>query len=350
MFKKRHGGRRSPNILFVIFRLCLSLTIFSVLLFGVYSAYKNFSGIDPLKVEPKTLLATFLSSDEAIKVVDKVLGFKIPGIDKGSIPLVDKNQTIPADIKKEVTQSSADTKVADFSFMLVADSHNDNDYLRRAISQANRSNKKIEFIIGLGDYTDVGTVGEMQRAKKEFDEGGLRYFLVPGDHDLWDSRNRQALPTQNFQQVFGPTFQSFDFKGFKFILVDNSDNYLGLGQAQMDWLTTLLRQSKESNSSKTFVFLQEPLYHPSSDHVMGKVEDKLKVQASDLKKMFKESGVMEVFAGDLHYFTRYQDPDTGLKMTTVGALTSQRNTQAPRFAIVTVYTDVSYDIEDVEVR
>lgn len=307
--------------------------------------------MDPLKIEPKTLVAGFLSSDEVVKVVDKVLGFKIPGLDKGTSPLIDKNQIIPADLKKAVSNNPpAQQKIVDFSFMLVADSHNDNSYLKRAMSQVNKSKKKVEFIIGLGDYTDVGTIGEMQLTKKEFDEGGIRYFLVPGDHDLWDSRNRQAPPTENFQQVFGPPYQSFDFKDFKFILINNSDNYLGLGQAQMEWLTNLLKQLKDNNSSKILVFLQEPLYHPSSDHVMGKVEASLKVQAGDLKKMFKENGVMEVFAGDLHYFTRYQDPDTNLKMTTVGALTSQRNTQAPRFAIVTIYTDGSYDVEDIEVK
>jgi len=37
-------------------------------------------------------------------------------------------------------------------------------------------------------------------------------------------------------------------------------------------------------------------------------------------------------------------------MTVVGALTSTRNTQAPRFAVVDVYDDGSYNVKDQEIK
>ena len=99
-----------------------------------------------------------------------------------------------------------------------------------------------------------------------------------------------------------------------------------------------------------FTFVHEPLYHPSSARIMGKSEDNLKKEAKSLAKSLKDAGIKELFAGDIHYFTRYQDPDSGLAMTTVGAVASQRNTQNPRYAVVHVYEDLSYDVEDVEIR
>jgi len=111
---------------------------------------------------------------------------------------------------------------------MVADSHNDNVDLQKAINQAKQLHSDLAFIIGLGDYTDVGTIDELKSAKNKFDLASLRYFLVPGDHDLWDARNRSLPAISNFKEVFGPNFQSFTFNNFSFLLLDNSDDYKGL--------------------------------------------------------------------------------------------------------------------------
>ncbi|KKQ14068.1 MAG: hypothetical protein US28_C0040G0009 [Candidatus Daviesbacteria bacterium GW2011_GWA1_36_8] len=77
---------------------------------------------------------------------------------------------------------------------------------------------------------------------------------------------------------------------------------------------------------------------------MGKVTPKLKNQADHLIDIFKKGGVEEVFSADTHFYSRYQEPKSMLNMTTVGAVTSDRNPQTPRFAIVEVYTDGSYNV------
>jgi len=207
------------------------------------------------------------------------------------------------------------------------------------------------FIIGLGDYTEVGTLDELEKAKKEFDQSGIRYFLAAGDHDLWDARDKQQDPTENFKTVFGLTYQSFSYKNAFFIIIYNSDNYLGVSDVQLAWIKEQLNKAQSQSEIETiFVFLQEPLYHPSSNRIMGKTEDKLKEQAKNLTKILKEGKVKEVFAGDIHFFTRYQEPETGLAMTTIGAVASTRNTQAPRYGIVTVYGDGNYMVEDIEIK
>ncbi|MBI2018926.1 metallophosphoesterase [Candidatus Daviesbacteria bacterium] len=326
MFRK-HSGRKSANPIFILFRFILSLIIFTILLGGVYSAYKHFSGLDPLKLDPKSV------ANEALTLLSKV---KI-----GDQKLLPQNLTASTPVPKTSPKSV-------FKFLLVADSHSDNNNLQKAISQAKQIFPDIQFVIGLGDYTEVGTLDEMQKAKKEFDEANLRYFLIPGDHDLWDSRDKNQPPLTNFRQIFGPTYQSFSLHNFKFILLDNSDNYLGIDEVQLKWVAGELERSKDEQVKAIFVFVHEPLFHPSSDHIMGRVEKELKNQARSL--IFALVGVKKVFAGDTHYFSQYNEPETNLSMVTIGAVGTERNPQLPRFAVVTVFEDGSTMVDDVEIK
>ncbi|MBI2600951.1 metallophosphoesterase [Candidatus Daviesbacteria bacterium] len=321
--------------------------MFSILGFGLYSAYVQFSGTDPLKIDPKALILSAVSSDETVQIVDKVFGFKLPDNIAGkNMPI------IPNSAIDQSANQKTQAKNTLFSFMLIADSHNENSYLEKALSQAKTGKSNLAFVIGLGDYTQVGTIEELQAAKKELDKNSLRYFVVPGDHDHWDARNKQLESTTNFKQVFGVNYQSFIFQGIKFILIDNSDNYKGVDTEQLKWLENELENTKtnQKDLKSILVFVHTPLSHPSSDHVMGRVEKELRHQARNLSILFKEYGVRKVFAGDVHFFTDYTDSETGLDMMTIGAAASQRNTQAPRFAIVNVYDDGNISVEDMEIR
>ena len=342
MFGRKHyQGRRSANPLFMFFRLILSLTIFLVLLGGVYSAYRHFSGIDPLKLDPQALLRSALEAKTPQQLMAVLSSLKVNKFDNKLL-----NQANLGNFTKSVPA----TQAAVFKFLLVTDSHNDNANLRQAISQAKQAYPNLSFIIGLGDYTDVGTLDELQAAKKEFDLAGLRYFLLAGDHDLWDSRNRNLPSDTDFKQVFGPTYQSFIHQGFLLLLLDNSDNYQGFGSAQLDWLGKELEKGKQEQTKGMLVFMTEPLYHPSSDHYMGKVEKNLKQQAQSMIFLLRAAGVKKIFAWDTHYFSEYEEPQTKLPMMTVGAIVADRNPQVPRYAIVTVYEDGSTRVDDVEIK
>ncbi len=326
MFGRRK--KRSGNLAFVIFRLLLSLVMFGILLTGVYTAYKHFSGIDPIAADPKALVASLLKFLPSPKQI------------------VRESKPQPSEVKEvKSTQTSPGQLL--FTFGLFADSHNDNELLKKALHQVG----EISFIIGLGDYTDVGTFEELQNAKKVLDEGKIRYFVIPGDHDLWDARDKQKEPTFNFSQVFGSPWQSFEFEGVVFLLLNNSDNYQGFGETQLQRLQEELERFKKSNNVKFILaFVHEPLYHPSSDHIMGRVEPSLKDQAKKVAKILKEEGVKKVFAGDIHFFSQYSEPETILPMVTIGAVTTQRNSQTPRFARVKVFDSGETIVEDVEIK
>lgn len=323
----RHRIRRSSNIFFVIFRLMLSLIMFAVLLAGVYSAYKHFSGLDPLNLNPQTLISSLIKT----KTLQQVLpsGRQILGQNQAS------------------SQPAASSYL--FRFMMFADSHSDNVSLQKALNQARANYPDLKFAIGLGDYSEVGTVQELQDTKSVLDSYGLRYFLAVGDHDLWDSRDKQKQPLANFTSVFGPDFQSFTQDNLKLIVLNNADNYTGLGDEQIKWLTSELEKAGNEKTA-VIIFLHEPLYHPSSDHVMGRVGKNLKLEAKGLILQLKEAGVKKVFAADTHYFSEYEEPESKLPMVTVGAVTGDRNPQAPRFAIGYVFEDGNIKVEDVEIR
>lgn len=350
MFGKQHyHSRRSPNILFVILRLVLSGVMLLVLLGGLYAAYKQFSGLDPLKLDPLAVAHNvfaartpqqFIKALPSLKIASKGVSAKKQALDK----------SVKTDNQSTVLSDQETSKPVAFKFLLVADSHSDNADLIKAINQAKSISPDLQFIIGLGDYSDVGTIGELKKAKKVFDGAGLRYFLIPGDHDLWDCRNRELVPTDCFKEVFGSPYQSFVFENFKFLLLDNSDNYKGFDSNQLQWVTDELEKTKQEGGKGIFVFMHEPLYHPSSDHVMGSVEKSLKTQAGGMIFQLKDAGVKEVLYGDIHYFSQYSEPKTGLNMMTIGAVTVERNPQAPRFAVATVFEDGSIGVEDVEIK
>lgn len=343
--QEQHPVKRGRSLPFIIFRTMLSLTMLSILIFAIYTALKEFSGVDPVKADPKLMLLSVVTSEEAEKIINTLFGVELPK----EIPFVGSIIPSIAVIQPDQPNNLATTKIEAplFHFAVVADSHNDNKNLEKALIQARYRGAK--FVIGLGDYTEVGSVEELQAAKSIFDASGIPYYLTIGDHDMWASRNERKLSTTFYNQVFGTAYQSFGDSGVRFILINNADNYLGIDSLQWKWLEEELQTNRQSYL-QVFAFMQEPIYHPSSDHIMGKVNKNVSDQATSLVQLFDAAEIGEVFAGDAHFHTRYIEPTTGLKMTVAGAVVAERNAQQPRFLLVDVYSDGSYNIEDVEIE
>lgn len=345
---RRHSGK-SKNPIYMVFRLILSLVMFAILLGGIYAAYKHFSGLDPLKLDPQAVFSNILKAKTPQQFLLALSSIKVPQSLSNQINQKISDRNNDKNILQDLTKQSGSGKVA-FKFLLVADSHSDNANLQKAINQAKQGNPDLAFIIGLGDYTEVGTLDELKKAKTEFDLAGLRYFLTAGDHDLWDSRDKQKDPGANFREIFGPTYQSFTYENFRFLILFNSDNYLGISDEQKNWLNLELEKAKSDQALGIFVFVHEPFFHPSSDHIMGRVESSLKEEARNIVRKLKDFDVKKVFAGDTHYFSEYSESETNLSMVTVGAITIERNPQAPRYAVVTVFEDGNTGVEDIAIK
>ncbi|HSX19068.1 MAG TPA: metallophosphoesterase [Candidatus Saccharimonadales bacterium] len=237
---------------------------------------------------------------------------------------------------------------------LVADSHTENDLLAKALFQLKAAN--VDFVIGLGDYTNVGTVLELTAAKKAFDHSGFKYYLIPGDHDGWESREKNEGNITNFEKVFGTaTTQTFDVQGVQFNLVDNSDIYKGISPG--DW--SLVTGSLSKPARLRLVFAHKTPFHPDSAHIMGEDSPEVARQAKDFLALMegpkgpnepKGPKVDGFFSGDLHFFARFNSPSGSVRITTIGAVTSQRNFQGPRFGILKIYSDYTWDVLDQEIH
>lgn len=254
---------------------------------------------------------------------------------------------------------------------LVSDSHNDNLFLAEALAELKLQN--VAFVIGLGDYTDIGTTKELLAAKKVFDDSHLKYYVLPGDHDLWDGRNQQLeegsgsakTALDNFGNVFGQQSFVHEENKVKFIGIDNSDIYRGIDEAGWQQLNSLkLRvdssrklQEKETvnrepktDNRLTFVMAHKTPFHPDSNHVMGQDSAKVADQAKKFMGLMEQKKVDGFFSGDLHFFAKFKSPSGFVRMTTIGAVDADRNFQGPRYAVLTVYDDYSWEVEDVEIR
>lgn len=204
-------------------------------------------------------------------------------------------------------------------FAVFSDIHSDVKNLEKALEMV--KNDGIEMVIVTGDLTTLGKKEELTAIKKILDQSGLEYYVIPGNHDLWFGRQ---IKKDVFGEVFGKEPQDFQKGNRKYILINNSDENSGIEN-----LSTIKQQVKDCPKIYCLVFLHEPLNHPSSKHIMGENEASVASQAGLLVSMFKHSSIKEVFAGHLHFSSTYELD--GLKTTIVGSLSSERNTQLPRF-------------------
>lgn len=313
-----------------------------ILAVGLLQAYKAFSGYDPMKINPKTSLSNLMSPDGIYEFITGLLTLSPKNT------LEKAKQALGNDSGGNLESVEQPKGELEYSFAVLADSHKDTANLKKALEIAKIKNAR--FVIVMGDLSDIGTVDELRNSKAQFDASGMTVYVTPGDHDLWDSRDKKNPAEKNFMEVFGPPYQAFTYGSARFIIIFNSDNYLGLDSTQLKWIEEELEKYKSNPANHLFIAAPTPLYHPSSDHVMGKVTPKLKDQAAHLISLFKQAGADEVFSSDTHFFTRFEEPSEKLKMTTVGAVTADRNPQTPRFALVDVYSLGGYNIEEVEIK
>jgi len=228
-----------------------------------------------------------------------------------------KTFLIPQIIKEEVFGKP-------LKFAVSADIHLSFGNLQKALSKVKQDGA--EFVIIAGDLTSLGKDNELKEAKSVLDASGVKYFVIPGNHDLWWS---EKIKVDVFEKIFGKRYQTFKADNIKFILIDNG-SWQGMGEEQMVWLKNEL---EECPVFYCLVFTHMPLNHPSSAHIMGEGNAKAASQAAELRKLFLEKKVKEVFSGHLHYSSSYELD--GLKTTIVGSLADDRNYQFPRFLEVT---------------
>lgn len=224
---------------------------------------------------------------------------------------------------------------------IMGDSHSNYTNLDKALIDAQSRNLLAIFF--LGDYTQLGVLDDLSQAKALMDTSKIPYYSLPGDHDLWKSTG-----PDNFMSVFGQNYFSKEINGYKFVGLDNSANYTLISEERLEWFRAQLADAD-------FVLLSQPIYHPSNYIYMGYVDGQLTQNVYDqgqyLLEIIRKSDVKAVIAGDQHFSNNNPDPvDSGLQHFVVGALVDERNLQSPRYSEFRVFTDGSFEIEDVLIK
>lgn len=127
----------------------------------------------------------------------------------------------------------------------------------RAIDVVNAASP--DLVLFTGDLThDTEAPGEHAARMRRFQEiagriRGAKLYHVPGEHDA--GLDAGAL----YKSVFGPSYYSFDHKGFHFVGLDNvSQAKPEVGAEQRAWLAKDL--ARFSKSTPIVVFTHRPLF------------------------------------------------------------------------------------------
>lgn len=255
-------------------------------------------------------------------------------------------------------------------FSVIGDPESDLVNLKKSLELAKNGNS--EFIVLVGDLTRTGEIKQFSELKKVLDEGGLKYYVIPGNHDLYASRKKAGDPQKYFKDFFGRSYNQVlirrlaDQKIF-FLFLDNSDEYEEISSEQMSFIN----ENLASNSADlTFVFLHIPIYHPSSDYIMGYRSKDVSRQKDELLSIFCKASLSGLFFGHLHRASTYEFPKelcevpnevssaswrteevgqkSGLKMYVAGSVNSSRNWQTPRFLEVKVFENSQFIVSEIE--
>jgi predicted phosphodiesterase len=205
------------------------------------------------------------------------------------------------------------------TIVLVTDTHNWNDNLQTAIDIAKGSNA--QYVIHLGDLSNVGTLEELRNAKEVLDNSGLKYWVLPGDHEYYVSEWNKYPMIENFREVFG-----------------DPDDWLVVKQDPINSKFEILNSRKDPNvkfqDKEIFLFVHTPLYPLGKD--------------ADLLDKVRKSNIKAVFAGDAHFSSETADSvRKSLKHFVIGALTKERNLQTPRFSVLRIYSGGEYNVEEI---
>ena len=131
--------------------------------------------------------------------------------------------------------------------------------LKKAIAAINSFEEQPDFVVFTGDLTQTTDDPVTRRTRMAEFRDVVSHLKVktvrfmPGEHDASLDRG------DAYQEFFGDMHYTFDHKGVHFIVLDNvSDPTAAVGEAQLDWLRTDLKQV--SSDARIVVLTHRPLF------------------------------------------------------------------------------------------
>jgi len=256
---------------------------------------------------------------------------------------------IPGDMREDLLEKPADfNREIAVKVGLFADAEGDWKNLEKSLNRM--EDLSVDVVFFLGDLTRWGSKDDLLEGKAALENSKLLIYVLPGDHDLAASvLDGDILGLKNFGEVFGEYNHLYKKEGYTFLLFNNSANFSTITDADFDFFTRNI-------ATADFVILSQPLYHPFSSRIMGVVDGKevsnVSKQSQKMLDLIRNSKVKAIISADQHMFSNSFDPEkSSLRHIVIGALVSNseeiRNPQAPRFAILDVFTDGTFRVVDM---
>jgi hypothetical protein len=182
----------------------------------------------------------------------------------------------------------------DFSFAVMGDNKGNHSFFEPLLRDIDHD-KDIAFAIDCGDLVRKGRVGLFRHFLSQVRENLAIPFLVAiGNHDL----NKDSPHTQNYQEIFGPTYYSFQVGQGYFIVLD-AVTEAGFDQTERRWLEQELQRGQAAKAR--FVFMHVPVFDPRGGTFHKCLPEK---DQQDLLALFRRYKVTHLFASHLHgYFS-----------------------------------------------
>jgi predicted phosphodiesterase len=168
----------------------------------------------------------------------------------------------------------------ELKFALISDSHSNHTDLEDVIRDINRNG--YDLAIHLGDITNTAYGLEFDLFAETIKELSVPYFITMGNHDALGSGEKI------FQKLFGTDNFAFEFKGFKFIIINNVRETNG--SPDYNWIVPEI----ESTSLPVLIFQHIP---PLDEEVF--TPNKLDINRS----IMRMPNVKAVFYGHNHQFS-----------------------------------------------
>ena len=132
------------------------------------------------------------------------------------------------------------------------------------IKELNNSSAVFTVITGdlINGYVNDPKMIEKEWAvfKKACSKFKRPYYLVAGNHDIWNLTSRKI-----YEKLWGKLYYDFTVNGCEFIVLntEEQDHPSKIVGAQLEWLKKRLEATK--NLKYKFVFLHEPLWHETAE-------------------------------------------------------------------------------------
>jgi 3',5'-cyclic AMP phosphodiesterase CpdA len=226
----------------------------------------------------------------------------------------------------------------DFSFAVMGDNKG-NHSVFEPLAQDIDHDKEIRFAIDCGDLVREGRVGLYRRFLQRVQENlAIPFLTAIGNHDLNDDGSNK-----NYQEIFGPTYYSFQVGQGYFIVLD-AITEADFDKKERQWLENELQKSQASKAC--FVFMHVPVIDPRGGIFHKSLPDK---DQQDLLDLFRRYKVTHLFASHLHgYFSGIWE---GVPYTlTGGAGARLQGTDPEHFFHHYVKVHVSQGKADIMVR